>query len=83
MIKLEFRNFAALLEDKQICAYFYNAEWKQSGQKNIIYDERLFKRLVEMYGDYYVVDIGQESDVVSCILVHPDDWDSYITRFSV
>lgn len=78
MIKLEFSNFAALLEEKQICAYFYDAEWKQARQKNLIYDERLFDSLVKMYGNYYVVDIGEESGVVSCTLVHPDDWDSCI-----
>lgn len=76
MIKLKFSDFAALLEEKQICAYFYDAERKQTRQKNVIYDERLFDSLVKMYGNYYVVDIGEESATVCCTLVHPDDWDA-------
>ena len=63
------------MEEKQICVYLYDSERKQTRQKNVIYDERLFDKLVEMYGDYYVTDIGQESAVVCCTLIHSDNWD--------
>ena len=79
MIRLEFSNFINLLEEKQICICIYDKAFKHP-VKNFIYDERLFYNMVEIYGNYYVTDISQDSCLVCCTLVNPDDWDNYLTE---
>lgn len=80
MIKLEFSNFVNLLEEKQVCICIYDGTLKRPLVKNFIYDESLFDNIVELYEDYYVINISQDSCLVCCTLVHPNEWDDYLVQ---